>query len=166
MEMMANEGELRLTQYLVPQRVLDDTRSFLQNRGRELYEGTALWVGRSKREAVEILRLFIPEQIAVSDEDGASVDLTPRAHYTLTDNLFIDEQFHVRIHAHPRKAYHSPRDDANPILTHDGALSVVVPYFGRDPIQMDRCAVYIYERPYGWLQLPPAAVRTTFEITP
>jgi hypothetical protein len=163
--MMANERELRLTQHLVPQRVLDDSRAFLQHRGRELYEGTALWIGRSMGQSVEILRLFIPEQTATSDEYGASVDLTPRAHYTLTDNLVSDEQFYVRIHAHPRKAYHSSRDDANPILTHDGALSVVVPYFARDPIQLDRCAVYIYERPYGWLQLPPAAVRTAFETT-
>jgi hypothetical protein len=165
MEMTQHKEALRLTQHFVPQRVLADSRAFLQHRGRELFEGTALWIGRPMGRSVEILRLFVPEQIAVSDEYGASVDLTPRAHYTLTDDLLGDEQLYVRIHAHPREAYHSPRDDANPILTHDGALSIVVPYFARDPIQIERCAVYIYERPYGWLQLPPAAIRTTFEIT-
>lgn len=156
--------ELRLVRHLVPQSVLDDSTTFLRTRGSELYEGTALWIGKPMAEHFEVVRLFVPEQIAISDLEGASVELTRHAHYTLTDNLVGNELFCARIHAHPRKAYHSAMDDANPILTHDGALSIVVPHFARDPIRLDRCAVYIYERPYGWLQLPPAAVRTTFEV--
>lgn len=164
MEVTAAGRELHLVRHLVPQSVLDDSTTFLRTRGRELYEGTALWIGKPMGEDFEVIRLFVPDQIATSDSDGASVELTPHAHYTLTDNLLDNELFCARIHAHPRNAYHSATDDANPILTHDGALSIVVPYFAREPIRLDRCAVYIYERPYGWLQLPPAAIRTTFEV--
>lgn len=152
--------------YVVPQRVLDDSRAFFQARGAEGYEGTALWVGRPDGPDVTIVRLFVPEQVAESDVCGARVDLTPHAHYTLTDHLASDERFYVRIHAHPRQAYHSARDDENAILTHEGALSVVVPYFARDPIELERCAVYQYGRQNGWLRLSREAVRATFRVTP
>ena len=152
--------------HLVPQRVLDESRAFFQARGAHQFEGTALWIGKPRGMGVEILRLFVPEQIAVSDEDGASVDLTPHAHYTLTDHLGDDERFYVRIHAHPREAYHSPRDDANAILTHEGALSVVVPYFARDPIDLQRCAVYRYERRRGWFRLDLEGIQSVFAVVP
>lgn len=151
--------------HVVPQQVLDDSRAFFQARGAEGYEGTGLWVGRHVGTGVQILRFFAPEQIAEADELGASVDLTPLAHYTLTDHLAADERFVVRIHAHPREAYHSPRDDDNAILTHEGALSIVVPYFARDPIQLEKCAVYRYRRPLGWLRLNADEIRATFRVT-
>ena len=152
--------------HFVPQRVLDESRAFLQSRGAHHFEGTALWIGRPRGADVEIVRLFIPEQVAVSDEYGASVDLTPLAHYTLTDHLGDDERFYVRIHAHPREAYHSPRDDANAILTHEGALSVVVPDFAKDPIDLQRCAVYRYQRSRGWFRLDPEGIQAVFTIIP
>lgn len=152
--------------HVVPQRVLDDSRAFFQARGAEGYEGTALWVGRPEGPEVKILRLFVPEQVAESDVYGARVDLTPHAHYTLTDYLASDERFYARIHAHPREAYDSARDDENAILTHEGALSVVVAYFARDPIELERCAVYRYGRQDGWLRLTREAIRATFRVTP
>ena len=152
--------------HLVPQRVLDESREFFRDRGAHRYEGTALWVGKPRATDVEIVRLFVPEQVAESDEYGASVDLTPHEHYTLTDQLVDDERFYVRIHAHPREAYHSPRDDANAILTHEGALSVVVPYFARDPIDLQRCAVYRYERRWGWFRLDPEGIQSVFTVVP
>ena len=157
---------IRNVMHTVPQRVIDESRAFFQARGAEDYEGTALWMGRPKGPEVEILRLFVPEQIAETSVYGARVDLTPRAHYTLTDDLGDDERFYVRIHAHPGEAYHSARDDQNPILTHEGALSVVVPYFARDPIELHRCAVYRYQRRAGWVPLDPEAIRSVFRVVP
>lgn len=152
--------------HAVPQGILDESRAFFQARGVDGYEGTALWVGRPVNSEVEILRLVVPDQVADSSEFGARVDLTPHAHYTLTDHLTPDERFYVRIHAHPREAYHSYRDDQNPILTHEGALSIVVPYFARDPIVFERCAVYRYERRIGWLRLDSRTLQDVFRVTP
>ena len=157
---------LRSVMHLVPQRVLDESCVFFQTRGARLFEGTALWVGTPRGSDVVIVRLFVPEQVARSDEFGASVDLTPHAHYTLTDHLEQDERFYVRIHAHPREAYHSQRDDENAILTHEGALSVVVPHFARAPIDLQRCAVYSYGRQWGWLRLDPDEIRSAFTVVP
>jgi hypothetical protein len=37
--------------YRVPQTVLDDSRAFLRERGKDGCEGTALWIGRPGRSA-------------------------------------------------------------------------------------------------------------------
>jgi hypothetical protein len=150
--------------FVVPQALLDESRGFFQARGAQGFEGTALWVGRAEGPEIKVVRLFVPDQIARSDEFGACVDLTARAHYTLTDHLVGDERFVVRIHAHPREAYHSARDDENAVLTHEGALSVVVPYYARDPIQLERCAVYRYGRRRGWVQLDIQTIREVFRV--
>lgn len=152
--------------YVVPQRVLDETRAFFQDRGAEDCEGTGLWVGKPAGSAgkIDIVRLFVPEQTAIPYGFGACVQLSPHAHYTLTDNLASDERFYVRIHSHPGEAYHSDCDDQNPILTHEGAISVVVPFFARDPIRLDRCAVYSYERSHGWMELGVSAIRELFLV--
>lgn len=152
--------------YYVPHGVLEDSRAFFRMRGAEGFEGTALWIGRPDGANVRIVRLFVPEQVAQADWDGAWVDLTPHAHYTLTDSLAGDERFYVRIHAHPREAYHSARDDENAILTHEGAISIVVPYFGRDPIELEECAIYRYGRQTGWVELSRQAIRASFRVTP
>lgn len=153
------------TQYLVPQQVLDDSRTFFRSRGADNYEGTALWAGcPADAGVVAITRLVVPEQVAETTPFGARVDLTARAHYTLTDLLHPGELFYARIHSHPGRAFHSERDDANQVLSHQGAISIVVPYFARSPIRLPDCAVYKLEHGRGWLPLDPQVVRATFTV--
>ena len=148
----------------VPQHILDESHSFLYEKGLEGCEGTALWIGRPDGDRVSITRLFIPEQICIKTPYGVAVDLTERAHYTLTDNLESGERFFVRIHSHPEEAYHSHRDNQNPILTHQGALSIVVPNFAVDPIDLSRCAIFRREYGTGWLPLSPGDFPCVFKI--
>lgn len=160
-------GPLR-TVYSVPQAVLDDTRSFLRERGLERCEGTALWVGRPGPSdgEVDITRVFVPEQVCLKTPDGVAVRLTEEAHYTLTDHLEVGERFYCRVHSHPKEAYHSETDDANAVITHQGAISVVVPFFARKPLRLEGCAVYRLEHGRGWLPLAEAEIARTFEVRP
>ena len=65
-----------------------------------------------------------------------------------------DDLFAARIHSHPADAFHSPADDANPVLTHEGALSIVVPFFGLGlRLGLDACAVLRREED-RWRPLP------------
>src|SRR5271165_7512417 len=49
----------------------------------------------------------------------------------------------ARVHNHPVAAFHSRTDDANPALSHEGAISIVVPYFGLGLRRgLAACAVY------------------------
>jgi hypothetical protein len=152
--------------HVVPQRVLDDSRTFLYSVGLQGCEGTGLWIGVPSGNAVNIVRFFAPEQIATKTAYGVAVDLTRRAHLTLTDNLQDGEQFYVRIHSHPGRAYHSQRDDENPILTHKGALSIVVPNFARQQIILAQCAIYRLEHGRGWMQLDNQDIAQTFKVVP
>ncbi len=152
--------------HYVPQRLLDESRDFLYRRGLEGCEGTALWVGRSIGSEVLLTRLFVPEQICIKTAYGIGVDLREKAHYTLTDTLEPDERFYARIHSHPREAFHSKRDDANEIITHQGALSIVVPNFAVDPIDLTQCAIYRLEHERGWLRLSIEDFAKVFEVVP
>lgn len=155
-------------QYQIPQRVIDESWAFLYERGLEGCEGTALWIGQISDEAdgqINITRLFVPEQICTKSRYGVAVDLTERAHYTLTDNLEIREQFYIRIHSHPGEAYHSGRDDNNQVITHQGAISIVVPDFATVPADLKECAIYKLQHGKGWLKLNQNEVDKIFKVT-
>lgn len=154
--------------YRVPRAVLNDSRTFLHERGQKGCEGTGLWIGRAGGSAneVDITRLLIPEQECLKTPDGVAVRLTEEAHFTLTDNLADGELFYCRIHSHPKKAHHSELDDANAVITHQGAVSIVVPYFARTPLRLQDCAVHQLEHGRGWLPLTRAEVLRRFEVLP
>ncbi len=151
--------------YVVSQAVLNDSHAFLHDCGLDGCEGMALWVGRpaSDQSKIEITRVFVPEQVCIKSEYGVAVDMTPQAHYTLTDNLMPGERFYIRIHSHPEEAFHSGRDDENAVLTHQGAISIVVPDFAKDPIRLSQCAIFQLVHGQGWTALSKAAVRQLFQ---
>jgi hypothetical protein len=152
------------TIYYFPRKVLAETRDFLYGRGLKGMEGAALWFGRFEKQDVYISRVFIPEQIATKNFFGVAVDLTPRAHYTLVDNLLPGEFIFIRVHSHPGRAYHSTRDDANAIITHQFAISVVVPDFAVKPIDFATCAIYRLEHRRGWIRLNTKETQRSFRI--
>lgn len=155
--------------YRIPQYILDESSIFLYEKGLEGCEGTALWIGRpivDDAGQIDIVRLFIPEQICIKTSYGVAVDLTERAHYTLTDNLKPGERFYIRIHSHPEEAYHSKRDNNNQVITHQGALSIVVPNFAIQPINLQECAIYRLEHGKGWLDLSNKEIDNIFKVMP
>ncbi len=150
--------------FVVRRSVIDETERFLRERGERGLEAMALWAGRGGPKIPVISRVIVPEQVAVSDEWGCSVDLTEHAHFTLPDLLNPGELFFARVHSHPAQAYHSGRDDANEVISHQGAISIVVPDFCRDGIVLPRCAVYCLLHGVGWVEIPSYAVRRLFEV--
>jgi hypothetical protein len=145
--------------------VLQESQEFLRDRGRRRLEGTALWAGEpGDGGSVRITRLIVPEQLAESTEFGSYVELTRRAHYTLPDMLAPGELFYSRIHSHPGRAYHSSTDDANRVITHRGAISIVVPDFARAPLELSRCAIYFLEHGLGWVPFTPVQIGLHFRV--
>jgi len=143
-----------VTTLVLPQRVLDEARTFFENRGTRGLEGTAMIKNG------EFLELVIPDQRAIRDAHGqVSVEVTRSGQMELARSLAIDEMYVARIHSHPGDAYHSPTDNQNPVLTHDGAISIVIPYFGLGLRRtLDACAVL--RRSGGtWHDLPPGPQR-------
>lgn len=145
--------------------ILSETRAFLHQRGLEGCEGMLLWIGIQRDQRVQITRVFIPEQRCVKTRFGVAVELTPHAHYTLPDTLREAERFYARVHSHPTEAFHSHRDDQNAVLTHEGALSIVVPDFAARPVlNLADCAIYQLEYGKGWVRLDQAAIAQRIEV--
>ena len=133
--------------------VLDQARTFFESRGVDGCEGTALIAGTEGDGILVGDTLVIPDQEA-TPTPNASVTVTPTGDLQLVTALRPDQLYLARIHSHPGLAFHSRTDDRNPALTHDGAISIVVPYFGLGLRRgLDGCAIYLRER-RQWRELP------------
>lgn len=133
--------------------VLDEARELFEQCGTEGLEGTAMIVGGPAP------RLVVPDQHAFARGRGPAVEVTPRGQMQLATALGPDETYAARIHSHPFEAFHSPTDNANPVLTYQGALSIVVPYFGLGLRRgLDACAVYVRDGT-DWRELPTGPAR-------
>jgi hypothetical protein len=155
----ADDGEEttspRLAQVLLTPGVLEEARLFFEDRGSIGCEGTALIAGVPGRPAD---RLVVPDQLA-NPSPRAWVRITDAGELDLLTALRDDQRMVARIHSHPGEAFHSETDDANPVLTHQGALSIVVPWFGLGLRHgLDACAVYQLRRS-NWHLLPPGRHR-------
>jgi len=136
--------------------LLGEGREFFERCGTEGREGTAMIVGGP------VPRLVIPEQHVHGRVRGAAVEVTTRGQMQLATALGLDETYAARIHSHPTEAFHSSVDDANPVLTYQGALSIVVPYFGLGLRRgLDACAVYVRDGA-KWQELPPGPARARY----
>ena len=59
----------------------------------------------------------------------------------------------------PRNPQPTVADDANPVISFEGGLSIVVPYFGLGLRRgIDACAVYVFGNG-SWCELEPGPVR-------
>ncbi len=129
--------------------VLDEAQCFFEDCGTQGYEGTAL-IARHEDGAT---RLVIPDQQAAAGS-ACWVEITEQGKLELALAVTRDERYVARIHSHPGAAFHSKTDDRNPVLTHQGAISIVAPYFGLGLRRgLDACAVYILQR-NEWVELP------------
>lgn len=135
---------------VLPRAMLAEAGAFFEMCGACGYEGTAMIKDGSRGPS-----LIVPEQQPWRGTNGGvCVEVTRRGQMELAVALAADERYVARIHSHPADAFHSAADDANPALTHEGALSIVVPFFGLGLRRgLDACAVLRYEAS-RWRELP------------
>jgi len=144
-----------MTALVVTQAVLEEAGSFFEGRGAWGCEGTAMIVA-SAGDVGD--RLMVPDQEA-SPVPRCWVEVTRAGKLQLAAALGPDDRYVARIHSHPGEAFHSEADDRNPALSFEGAVSIVVPYFGLGLRQgLDACAVFVL-RDLSWQELPVGAGR-------
>ena len=154
-----------LRTYRVPGRVLERTAVFLRERGARGAEGVVLWLGEPiSDESAEILGAYVPEQVAYVTERGVAVEVTRDGLTRLIASLPSGVFVLVRVHAHPEDAYHSELDDQNMLISHPGAISIVVPYFADGPLDLSRCSVNELVHGEGWRELSPTEVAARFLV--
>lgn len=151
--------------FLVPRHLVELSQPLLAEPGREGYEAVVVWTGRARGDgSVDVVDVIRPAQVARRSLVGCSVEIPPEA---LTELIrVLDEGCFIvaRLHTHPTEAYHSELDDTNMLISHVGAISIVVPFFARDRIVLEKCSVNELTRDEGWVELSADEVQERFRV--
>lgn len=146
----------QLSRISVPRGQANQAYEHLKAVGKNHVEGVALWAGTIQATTFHVSETIIPEQTSLRLPSGllylVDDDELHRINVWLHKNGL---SLIAQLHSHPTHAYHSDTDDAYPIVTALGSLSIVVPNFARGPLSPDRWAVYRLTR-QGWTGLDAA----------
>lgn len=149
-------GFLDLETIRVSMSAVAEAHEFLRMAGERRAEGFALWAGRREGAVFNVISAIIPAQVAHFTDDGICVSVGPEELHRLNVSLYTERiSLIAQLHSHPGSAYHSDTDDAFPIATTVGCLSLVIPDFARFPFSLSSCAVYRLTEGGVWSFLPP-----------
>lgn len=152
------------TQFVIPIEILDSTAALLAEPGSEGFEGAALWIGTvlTPHRAV-VTKVHRPEQIAHATPSGLAVTLTEDGLTDLIRSLAGNEIVLARLHTHGTEDVdHSDVDDRNLVVAHPGAVSIVVPSFAADGIDLEVCGVHVLSATHRWRRLSNSETRERF----
>jgi hypothetical protein len=150
--------------FRVSRPLLDETWRLLREAGRDEREATVFWLGSvADNSTVEILSAVRPGQVARRGRWGVSVEVTQEGLTELIMLLAEGVFIAVRLHTHPGDAYHSEMDDANMVISHKGAISIVVPKFASGTPDLRSCSVNELKNGV-WVELDRLEVATRFEV--
>jgi proteasome lid subunit RPN8/RPN11 len=129
----------------------------LDRRGQRRHEAGAFLLGATHGARREV------EQIVFYDE------LDPRAYATGVCVLHADAfaklwaicrerglSVIADVHTHPGAGFQSDSDRTNPMVARQGHIALIVPDFGRWPINPKRMGIYEYRGDHAWLDHSPA----------
>lgn len=147
--------------FVVPRSVVTDTEDALRRAGEDGYELFVLWSGAMTADRFVVRTMHVPKQTSYRLKSGLCVRVEGDALHELNTWLYEhNEMLGVQVHAHPRKAFHSDTDDAYPIVTKRGGLSIVVANFCRQGVLTSRTA-YFRLLDGEWLEQPSSIVEVS-----
>lgn len=154
----------QVRQFTVPPDICDATDNQLREAGRNRAERFVLWSGQIEGDSLRIRTMHVPRQTAYRLTDGLCVRVEGPELHRLNVWLFEhQERLAVQVHSHPTDAYHSETDDAFPIVTTRGGLSLVVPDFGRRGVRGPGIVLYRLGLS-GWDEIGSAQARSLLHL--
>ncbi len=158
-------GLIDIASVRVPRVCALEAHAHLCKVGKQGLEGFALWAGQRDGSTFNVQQTIIPHQIGLRFSQGVCVTVGAEELHRINVWLYQHNMTLVaQLHSHPTEAYHSDTDDAFPIATTVGSLSLVVPYFAQDPFSIAQCAVYQLQPGAGWVELLQDDVRRLIRI--
>lgn len=137
----------------VPNHLRVATERALRRAGEDGFELFALWTGTRRGSEFDVRHCHVPEQDATRENDELLVHVGRKALGDLNRWLYANREILcAQIHSHPGDAYHSETDETFPIATTIGALSIVVPDFGREGL-LGAGVVGYRLTAHGWAKL-------------
>lgn len=127
----------------IPETLLHLTGRLLASfRADRPAEGVVYWFGIEIGSRAVITSLVVPDADTRYGDVVTSAEANAEA---LTVIVGTPLALLGQAHSHPRHhVRHSPVDDRETFAQFPGALSVVVPYFGRRGVDLTRCGVHRY----------------------
>lgn len=143
---------------------VEKTIDYLREVGKRGAEGMVLWVGNAIRQLFEVEEAIIPIQSGLVTRDGLLVKVEADELFRINKWLYEHKMLAIaQLHSHSGEAYHSDTDNAYPIITTLGGLSLVVPDFASREFELSNCAVYRLGE-NGWLLLNKRFVDSLIEV--
>lgn len=149
--------------YTIPGSIVFETERFLQQRGRLGREGLVLWAGHmTGTRRLAVTRCILPRQ-------GASAlhfDVPPEEMSRIFAELAnLGERLLAQVHSHPAGAFMSDADMHSPVVSHRGAVSIVVPnYRALRFRRLGDGKVYLYRAYRDWPELSEAEIAAHFSV--
>lgn len=145
--------------------LVETTLSRLREAGQARCECVMLWLGRRTGDYIEVVDAYRPEQI--SREDMFKI---PRASMNLLYGELRRHRLMVaaQVHSHPKEAFHSRADDHWAIVRHEGALSLVVPYFASNTTTanfLDQAKIFQFSNDARWTEVPQVEANSWLRLT-
>ena len=145
--------------------IIERTLSELRDAGQHRCECVVLWLGQRNGNYVEVVDIYRPEQIARKD----MFHIPPAS----MNALYVELRHRrlmvaAQVHSHPMEAFHSPADDRWAIIRHDGALSLVVPYFAINTTTanfLDQAKIFQFSDDAIWTEVILKEVHSWLKIT-
>jgi proteasome lid subunit RPN8/RPN11 len=138
--------------------LIETTLRHLREAGARNCECVTLWLARRADHALVVQCVYLPIQTAMEDMFHIPPGGMNALHAELRkQRLMVAAQ----VHSHPAEAFHSRADDRWAIVRHEGALSLVVPYFARRTNAssfLQDTKVYQFSELARWTEVPSAKV--------
>ena len=122
-----------VTSFVLPSPLLEATLEVLRKAGCRGCEAFVVWGATIDDGVVRFATMLVPDQVAYQTDDGLLITVDGEALFQINKTLYErSEILAAQVHSHPTAAFHSETDDCYSLVTLTGALSLVVPDFGRD----------------------------------
>lgn len=158
-------GYQEIYRIIIPPKCIQKAYELMRYAGEKRVEGVALFAGFEKDNVFCITQTIIPKQTAYSLEFGllyaVDADELHRINVWLYENKL---SIIAQIHSHPNEAYHSDTDDAYPIVATKGGISIVVPRFAVDSVDIKNWAVYRLSSENDWIELSYSETEKIIQI--
>lgn len=158
-------GFLNVERVVVKRELLVAAHKHLAAVGRKALECVVLWTGVHEGKIFRVHEIVAPAQTALRSEAGVCVRVEGAELHRLNVRLYeTQHRLFGQVHTHPTTAYHSETDDAFPMVTTVGGISLVVPDYAAAPFNLDDYACYRLSAAATWDELTPEEVNRLIVI--
>lgn len=153
-----------IRRFIVPSELVDEADRLLREAGAGGMERFVLLSGVVTDDTFQVQTLHAPKQTAYKLSSGLCVRVDGSELHRLNVWLYENsERLAIQVHSHPTEAYHSDTDDAFPMVTTRGGLSLVVPDFAQRGLRGSGTALYRLTG-QGWAEIEPVEARTILQL--